>query len=243
MRFGLVSALSVAAVLSATTGTAHASGCGARATECYQKVRTPDVYATVERQVVVRPGYHETVQTPAVIGVKHRTVEVQAGRWHAEHIPAQHATVMTRQMVRPATAHFVQTAPVYATQHQTVVVQPAGVRWEHRRGLFGRETMCKVETPAVTQTVARQVMVSPGYKVPVVSPAVYQDVPRTVVVSPSRTRHVYQAPVHQTVAQTYVARPAMTHVVAHPAVVATERHNVLVRHGQEQWQATGSRHW
>mgnify|MGYP007071129816 CR=1 FL=1 len=46
--------------------------------ECYEKVRQPDTYATVERQVVVRPGYSEVVRTPPVVLDRVARVETPA---------------------------------------------------------------------------------------------------------------------------------------------------------------------
>ena len=48
--------------------------CHGRAAECYEKVRTPDVYRAVDRAVLVRPGYREVVQTPAVYGTRNERV-------------------------------------------------------------------------------------------------------------------------------------------------------------------------
>lgn len=60
-----------AAVLVSMMGVAPAlaghDGCHGRAIECYEKVRTANVYATQARSVVVRPAYSEVVQTPPVV--------------------------------------------------------------------------------------------------------------------------------------------------------------------------------
>ena len=60
------------AVLPWSNGAALAfdRGCG-RAVECYDRVRVPDTYATVERPVIVRPGFREVVQMPPVVSVRH----------------------------------------------------------------------------------------------------------------------------------------------------------------------------
>lgn len=242
-RMGVVTAATVSAavLVSATGALAGGHGCAAGAIECYRKVRTPDVVATVAHQVVVRPGYQQVVTTPAVIASRPTRVEVAPATLHREHVPAVYGAVVQRQLVSPASVEYVRSAPVCKTVHETVQVAPAGVRWEHRRGLFGREEMCKVPVAAVHQTVSRQVMVDPGAKVAVVKPAVYRDVTRPVLIAPAKVRTHYQPAKHHWVDQAYVVKPATQHVVTHPPVVATEHRQVVVQHGQTAW-VPASRH-
>ena len=119
------------------------------------------------------------------------------------------------------------------------MVQPGGVAWQRSHNWHGQETMCKVETPAVTRTVARQVMVAPPGRVAVASPAVYAHETRRVLVKPATTRHFYEPPVHGLVARPYVAKPATSYVVRTPAMVAHEQRQVLVRAGGYTWQRSG----
>lgn len=218
---------------------AGGGGCSGRALECYQKVQTPDVYATVARQVVVRPGYSKAVHTPAVMGTRAVRVEAAPGGWLAVHEPAVYGMAMRSVMVSPARTEFTTTAPVYKTVIEHVTVSPATVRWEHKRDHFGHEKMCKVLVPAVTRAVERQVLVSPGHRVAHHVPAAYGQVAERVMIQPARVHNVYEPPVHQWVEQSYVARPASTHVVNHPPVVATEHHKVLVQRGGIAWQPVG----
>ncbi len=57
--------LAAGVMLMATAASAGGYGCASA--ECYEKVRRPDVYATVERPVVVRPGYAEVVHVPPAV--------------------------------------------------------------------------------------------------------------------------------------------------------------------------------
>lgn len=239
----ILTGLAACGVMATTSAHAFDRGCRGAAVECYEKVRRPDVYATVTRQVVVRPAIQQIVHTPPVVVMRPTRVEVAPARVHTEHVPAVVGTVVQKQLVKPATVSHVATPPTFRTVHETVVVAPAHQRWEHRRGLLGRETMCKVEVAAQTRTVARQVMVDPGRKVPVVTPAVYRDVVTPVVIRPATVRHVVQPAQHQWVNQPMVVRPATAHVVTHPAVVATQHQQVLVRHGGTGWQRTGRLHF
>jgi hypothetical protein len=144
--------------------------------------------------------------------------------------------------VAPARVSYEDAPAVYKTVHETVVVKPAGVTWQRKHDWHGRETMCKVHTPAVTQTVAKQVMVSPPSRIAHQTPAVYEHQTRKVLAQAASTRHVYEPPVHQWVAQPYVARPASQRVVHTPALVAMQHRQVLVREGGYAWQRSGH-HW
>ncbi len=229
-------ALAVVMAVPMLATAAAAGGCGA--VECYAKVKHPDVYQTVARPVVLAPARQDVVTTPAMIGHQVNRVEVMPGRWHAHHEPAMYGTRAKVVQVAPAKVHYSVTAPVYQTVHQNVVVQPGSYRWEHKHGLFGHDKLCKVYTPAVTQTVARTVMVAPAQKVAHVTPASYRTVTQPVLLRPAATRHVYQPPVHDFVSTPVVVRPATQQVVTHPAVVGVEHSNVLVQQGGHSWQRT-----
>lgn len=157
--------------------------------ECYEKVHTPAVYATVARPVVVAPARSEMHYSPAVYGTVAREVEVAPARaWHS------------------------YTPAVYGTVQREVVVAPGGYGWQRSVDWHGRERICKVYRPAVTQRVAERVMIAPPQRVTHVSPAVYATVHRPVVLQEARAYRVYR-----------------------PAVVAYERRDVLVRRGGHHW--------
>lgn len=149
-------------------GAALAGGCGHHHSECYERVRTPDVYATVADPVLVRPAYSEVYRTPAVYGTISRRVEVA-----------------------PARAYHTYSAPVYATVARRVVVVPGGYRWERTVDRHGRERMCKVAVAPVTRVVHERALVEPGRRVTHVVPAVYRDVQRTVVMREAQSHRVY----------------------------------------------------
>lgn len=170
--------------------------CGGDAIECYEKVRHPDVYATRARPVVVRPAYHEVVTRPAVYG-----------------------RVRERVLVTPPSRVYTHIPAVTRTVHETVVIHPGGTRWEHRRGLFGREKLCKVRSPAVTRTIAREILVRPGRNVAHVTPARFETMDRAVVVQPASHR-----------------------VIRHAPVVGVAHERVLVRRGGDSWVPSGRHH-
>ena len=141
--------------------------------ECYEKVRTPDVYQTVAKAYVVEPARTSVVHTPAVYGAVRQTVEVA-----------------------PARAYHSYTAPVYGTVNREVVVGGGGYAWQRTVDAFGRERMCKVYVPPVTRTVSERVLVQPSERVTHVVPAVHKEVIRPVVVQPASTHRVHHPAVY-----------------------------------------------
>lgn len=137
--------------------------------ECYDKVRLPDVYRSVDRPVVVRPGYREVVETDPIVVVRPERV-----------------------MVAPGRVDYVMTPPVTRTVLQEVVVRPGGYRWASTYGPYG-ERRCKVPVPAEVKVVPREVLVRPGRRVRLVSPPVYAYRNRALAVRPAQ-RFVYAYP-------------------------------------------------
>ncbi len=230
------------AVQAAMPAVAGGAGCGATHQECYEKVVRPDTYATVERQVVVQPARSEVVREPAVVMNRLERVEVAPGRFHAQHIPAQYGSIERSVLVKPASVQYSVVPAQYRTVHETVVVRPASWRWERQVDRHGRETMCKVQIPAETRTVARQVMVAGAQRVAHTTAAVYHTVRQTVEVAPARVRHTHIPATYAYVDRAVVVRPATTRVVTHPPVLGVTHQKVLVNKGGAEWRRT-SGHW
>lgn len=132
-----------------------------RGVECYDEVRLPDVYRTVDRPVIVRPGYREVVDRPPVVVVRPERV-----------------------MVAPGRVSYEMTPPVTRTVFQEIVVRPAGYRWASTWGPYG-ERRCKVPVPAEVKVVPREVLVHPGRRVRVVQPPIYAVRERAIAVRPA----------------------------------------------------------
>lgn len=158
----LLAALAVAAAAS------PASACRGGG-ECYDKVRLPDVYRTVDRAVIVQPGFREVVDRPPVVVVRPERV-----------------------MVAPGRVSYEMTPPVTRTVFQEIVVRPGGYRWASSWGPYG-ERRCKVPVPAEIKVVPREVLVSPGRRVRVVQPPVFAVRERAIAVRPAR-RYVVDYP-------------------------------------------------
>ena len=250
MRIAYFGSTILAALLGlvAATSTGNAFGCGhanSAAAECYEKVVTPDEYRTVARPVVVQPARREVIHVPAVRGVHTERIQVSAGSVTAEHVPAQYGQIARHVVVTPASVAYTSVPAIYRTEHHTVVIKPAGWHWQRSVDRHGRETLCKVLVPAVTQAVARQVLVAPARQVAHAVPAVYQTVSQSVQIAPARIRHVVNPATYAIVDRPVVIRPASQQVVHHPAVMSVAQSQELVRRGNTSWQPTsghGARH-
>lgn len=164
LRFAAAAVLS----LSFAASVSPALACYGRG-ECYDKVRLPDAYRSVERPVVVERGYREVYETRPAVLVRPERV-----------------------LLQPPRVTYAMTPPVTRTVLQEIVVRPAGYRWERTFGPYG-ERRCKVPVPAEVKVVPREILVRPGRRVRVVEPAVYGIQNRAVAVRPAR-RYVVERP-------------------------------------------------
>ena len=245
MRIDMIAAVGVATALGLTlaTGSAMAGDHGCRSSECYERVRQPDVYGHVDRPVVIQPGYSQVVHYPAAVHDRVRAVEVIPGSFDVQRTPAMYGSYTRTVMVAPSrTTHQHVPARYKVAQHEQIV-RAAKVRWERQVDAHGRVTMCKVVVPAVTRTVARSVMVSPAHTVAHVAPARYTQVRQPMLVAPARTNYSYNPPVYSYVSEPMVIRPATREVINHPPVIGFQSHKVLVRRGGYGWAPVGHRHW
>lgn len=232
---GQFAAFGVLAVTISGPAGAGAAGCGERAIACYEKVRRPDIYETRTRAVVVRPGYSEVVGRPAIVVAEPQRMLVRPARAVDHVIPPVYGTRRQRILVAPPSKVSVFVPPVTKTVHERVVVHPGGVRWEYKRGLFGRDRLCKVKTKPVTAIVARDVIVRPGRHIVRETPAVYQTHVSTVVRRPAAIERIYEPARTAWVARPVIVRPASYKVIHHPAAVAHVRERVLVHEGGSGW--------
>lgn len=161
-------AAALSAVVSLSIAASPAQACRGGAA-CYDRVRLPDVYRTVDRPVVVRRGYREVYETEPVVVVRPERV-----------------------MIAPGRVDYAMMPPVTRTEYREVVVRRAGWRWERTWGPYG-ERRCKVPVPAETKLVAREVVVRPARAVPVVTPPVYGVRQRALAVRPA-ARYVVDHP-------------------------------------------------
>jgi hypothetical protein len=214
-----------------------------REIECYEKVRTGPVYGTVATPVVIAPARTEYVRTPAIIGSRPEQVVVRPGWISTHQTPAVYATIPRTVEVAPARAYYTHSAPVYDTRRREVVVKAGGWRWERKVDAHGRVTMCKVATPAVTRVVTERVLVHPGHRQLHITPALTREVHRTVIVREAATHKVYHPGVYAWVNRPVVVVPPTVHAVTRPPVVRYEHRKVLVHSGRDVWRPVRRHSW
>jgi hypothetical protein len=234
-------AVTLVALIGFTLPAAGGHDCRGYGSACFEKVRLPDAYRTVERPVMVRPPVNRVVHVPALVGTRLERELVAPGRVHAVPVPPVYGTVMRREMVAPATVTYRTIPPVVRSVREEVLVRPGHARWVHKRDRHGREIKCLERSRPVTPTVARQVVVHPGARVPVVAPAIYRDVPRTVIMRPAGVRHVVEPAITRLVERPVIVRPAHARIVTEPPVWAVERQRVRVRSGGYTWRRLSHR--
>lgn len=236
-------AAALAAAIAAAPGMALAGGYGCQTGECYERVKAPDVYANVSRPVVIEPGYTQVSHYPAAIMNRVRAVEVVPGSFSVSHQPALWGSYTRTVMVSPGQVVHSHVPATYKTIQVREIVRAAGVRWEYQRDSRGKLVKCKVETPAVTRTVTRTVLVSPARTVAHVKPARYAQVRMPMLVQPARLVQSYNPPAYRYINEPMVVRPATREVINHPPVIGFESRQVKVRSGGYTWAPVRHRHW
>src|SRR5262249_45835007 len=152
-----------------------------------ERVRQPDVYATVERPVVVSPGYVQVVEQPPIVMDRVRRIEAIPGSFEVQHLPPVYGSYTSTVMVAPARPVAEHIPEARTIVHQHVVVRPARIKWQRTVDAHGRVRLCKVEVPTVTRVVARSVMVAPATTIYRTIPAQYRQAVMPMLVRPART--------------------------------------------------------
>jgi hypothetical protein len=191
------------------------------------KVRVAPVMRTVVREVVPTPPIVRNYAVP---------VEVRPGRWRTHVHPPVYGMRLQRVLVAPERRTVEEIPAVTRRVSKTVVVSPGGFRWQHRRGLFGHERLCKVRVAPVTRTVVSEVVVSPARRVAHVRPPIYRKVLRPALIRPATAERVYEPPVHAVLNRPVVVRPAGVQIFDHPPVVGVAQERVLVHEGGYAWK-------
>ncbi|MBZ9918931.1 hypothetical protein LB517_20745 [Mesorhizobium sp. BR1-1-12] len=163
-------------------GSISQTAAGGRAVECYEPVRTPDVYDTVYEDVMISPPSQQVDYEAPIYGTRERVVMT---------VPAQ----VTYEVV-PA---------ITRTVYHTVKVDDGGYSWEWRV-IHGRKVLCKVRHEARYERVAETVVIRPERTRRTVIPAQYDRIAEEVLVRPEQRRVVDIPAAYQTVARRVLVR-------------------------------------
>ncbi|WP_054308710.1 hypothetical protein [Mesorhizobium sp. 1M-11] len=167
-------------------GTASETVAGGRAVECYEPYRTRPVYDTIYGEEQVSPGYSRVVRTPPIYGTRQRAVLIRPERVSYEVIPAvvdtRYRTIQVsdggygwewRWINGRRVLCKIKYKPRYERVAETVVIQP-----ESRR---------RVVIPAEYGYETEQVVIQPGSERVLEVPPSYRQVARRVMVSEGQT--------------------------------------------------------
>jgi hypothetical protein len=202
---------------------------------CYEQVRTPPTYRTVQEQVMVSPGASRVEVVPPIYGSQLKQVMV-APAYEKYHVsPPLYRTVTEKVLVSPA-RKIARTRPaIYDTVHRKVRVDDGGYAWEWRI-INGRRILCKVKRPPSYRVVAETVMVQPARTVYEVVPAQYAYQERQVKVhNGHRERYIVPAQ-YDYVREQVLIRPAEKRVYQTPPQYRTVSRQVMVDAGHTGWQ-------
>ncbi|TGU93343.1 hypothetical protein EN794_033405 [Mesorhizobium sp. M00.F.Ca.ET.151.01.1.1] len=164
-------------------GSISQTAAGGRAVECYEPVRTPDVYDTVYEDVMISPPGQQVVDyDPPIYGTRERVV-----------------------MTVPAQVRYEAVPAITRTVYHTVRVDGGGYSWEWRV-IHGRKVLCKVWHKARYERVAETVVIQPERTRRVVIPAQYDSIAEEVLVRPEQRRVIDVPASYQTVARRVLVR-------------------------------------
>ena len=159
----------------------HDKDCAVEEMMCL--VDVPAVYRTVTKQVVVTPETTKTVT-----------------------IPAEYKTVQTNELAAAASTQTVNIPATYKTLTKTAKVSDAKYVWSdsmmEKAGMSRTSSViCKVEVPAVTKTITKQVVATPATSKTVTIPASYRTVNVTKIVTPEKTKKTVIPATYKTVSK------------------------------------------
>ena len=244
------------AVLLLTAGAAQAVGAEemdrpayAKPGQCFEKVRTAEVYDTVPERQIVTPERVEHRFIPAEFEMRDRTVVVTPARTEHYPVPATYRTVVETVVVRPPSVRTEFVPPVYEQVARQVLVREARTVWKpgYAQPAYAQQGYPQpaYAQPAYAQGYGQPMYAPQGYGpgwrgqtqvTPtgeilclVVEPAVYRTVVEQVVRTPERTIEIPVPAVTEQVSRQVVDHPGYEATREIPAQYGVVREKVLVR--------------
>ena len=264
------------AVLLAGAGVAHADGgpdgagpmagdgmdrpAYARPGQCFEKVRTAEVWDTVPERQMVAPERIERRLIPAEFEWRDRTVVVRPARVEHYPVPPTFRTVTETVVVRPPSVRVEVIPPVYEPVARQVLVREARTVWKpgYAQPQYGQsyyapqgygsgwrgqtqvtptgEIMCLVVEPAIYRTVVEQVLRVPERRVEIQIPPETRLVSRQVIDRPGYDAAREIPAELSTVREKVVVRPEHEESYTVPPVFRTVESRRLVRPSRTDWR-------
>ena len=193
---------------------------------CYAKCKTPDIFETFSRKVLVEEAYVKTTTIPAVYETVEKQVMLSDGGVNYRTIPATYKTVTDKELIEPEQT-IVNIIPAkYETKTRKILVQEESGEWVKKKkdpNCFSENPedcliACYEKIPAVYKTETYDVMVSPEETVERIIPAKYKTITKQVVDIPEKVKEIPYDPIYKTVKEQVIVEPASVKEEPIPAV-------------------------
>jgi len=207
--------------------------------KCYAKCKSPDIYETVSREVLVKPEGSKLSIVPAQYETRTETVLVKEAAVGYNVVPATYKNVTERILVRPESKKLRVIPAKYGKESKQVLVSPARGAWVKKKkdpNCFSQKPedcyiACYEEIPAQYRTETYQVLVEPARTVEEVIPAKYETYTRRAVDQPASVSEYPIDAKYKTISTKILVSPAASSEVIVPAKYKTVTEKVLVREG------------
>lgn len=207
--------------------------------KCYAKCKTPDIYNTFKRKVLVEESYVKTTTIPAVYKDVERKVVVKEGGVNYKKIPAKYKTITEKEVVEPERTEIKIIPAKYETKTRKVLVSPESGKWVKKKKdphCFSENPddcliACYEKIPAKYSTESYEVMIEPERTIENVIPAVYKTVTREVVDVPEQTLEIPYDPVYKTITEKVMVTPERVEEELIPAIYKEVEEKKLAEKG------------
>ena len=214
----------------------------AKSGQCFARVYTPPTYRTETESVLKAEGYDVVEIIPAEYGVEQKSVMTQEATEVLAVIPAVYGWKEEQILVSPAITELRKVPAQYGYEEEHLLIKPAHSIWKKGTGPITKidqstgEIMCRVEVPAVYETVKKRVLVSAETTEPVVvEEAVYKTVKTRIVKQVAKTTKKTIPAVYDTVSVKKLVKDSTTSSTSIPAAYKTVQTTVKVDDGYLEW--------
>lgn len=207
--------------------------------KCYAKCKSPDIYETFTRKVLVEAEYVKTTPIPAVYETVEKEVMVAEGGVNHKTIPATYKTITEKELMEPEQTIVNIIPATYETRSRQVLVSEETGKWVKKKkdpNCFSENPedcliACYEKIPAVYKTETYDVMLTPEKTVEKIIPAVYKTITKEVVDTPEKVIEIPYDPIYKTVKEEVMVSPETVKEEVVPAVYKEVTEKKLAQKG------------
>ena len=207
--------------------------------KCYAKCKSPDIYETVTREVLVKQATTKLNTIPAAYETRTETVLVKEAAKQYTVIPAQYTTVTEQVMIAPERKVLKMIPAKYGKESKEVMISPARGAWVKKKkdpNCFSEKPedcyiACYEEVPAQYRTETYQIVLQPARTVEEIVPAKFTTVKKRVVSKEATVQESMTEPKYKTITTKVLISPERVEESNIPAKYSTVTEKVLVREG------------